>query len=188
MAIIDLIRDCIFLIHFDLMYSFLLLLFYSIICTPLSTVAFQGSYQCYHYVIQLRTFSKIYRSPVRVTIHPDESLLSVGWNVVSFSKFYNSWGKTFIVFTAYLTVTNKKQQDRDLGWMKVPHWLRVIWKTYSGILFHTLYLAITKSQRHKKRVLIVIHFNPSRSFFYTDLFSDIVKKRALNWNQNTVPI
>jgi len=29
---------------------------------------------------------------------------------------------------------------------------------------------ITKSQRHKKRMLIVIHFNPSRSFFYIEIF------------------
>ena len=29
-----------------------------------------------------------------------------------------------------------------------------------------LYVTITKSQRHKKRMPIVIHYNPLRSFFY----------------------
>ena len=57
--------------------------------------------------------------------------------------------------------------DLDLGWTKVPHRPRVIWKIDLGVLFHLLYLTITNSQRHKKRVLIVIHFNPSSSFFYT---------------------
>jgi len=38
----------------------------------------------------------------------------------------------------------------------------------SGVLFHALYVTITHSQRHKKRILIVIHFNPSRSFFSVD--------------------
>jgi len=36
-----------------------------------------------------------------------------------------------------------------------------------GVFFHTLYVKITNSQHHKKRVLIVIHFNPSRLFFYS---------------------
>ena len=72
-----------------------------------------------------------------------------------------------LVFTPYLTVTNKKHQEIDLGWTKIPHWPGVIWKIGLGVLFHTLYLTITNSQLHKKRVLIVIHFNPSRSFFYT---------------------
>jgi len=33
----------------------------------------------------------------------------------------------------------------------------------------TLYVTITNSQRHRKRMLIVIIFDPSRSFFYRDL-------------------
>jgi len=39
----------------------------------------------------------------------------------------------------------------------------------SGVLFHTLYVTVTNSQPQNKRMLIVIHFNPSRSFFYRDL-------------------
>jgi len=39
----------------------------------------------------------------------------------------------------------------------------------SGVLFHALYVTITNSQRRKKGVLIVINFNPLRSFFYRDL-------------------
>jgi len=42
-------------------------------------------------------------------------------------------------------------------------------KMDSGVLFHTLYVIITISQYQKKRIAIVIHFNPSRSFFYIDL-------------------
>jgi len=38
----------------------------------------------------------------------------------------------------------------------------------SGLLFHALYITITNSQRHEKRMLIAIHFNSSRSFFYRD--------------------
>jgi len=38
-----------------------------------------------------------------------------------------------------------------------------------GHLFYTLYVTITNSQRHKKRMFIVIHFNLSRSLFYRDL-------------------
>ena len=53
----------------------------------------------------------------------------------------------------------------------VHQWPRVTWKMDSGVLFHTLYVTITNSQRQKKRMLIVIHFNPSRSFFYRDLLS-----------------
>ena len=49
------------------------------------------------------------------------------------------------------------------------HWPRVIWKMDSAVLFHRLYVTIINSQRQKKRMLIVIHFNPSRSFFYRDL-------------------
>jgi len=37
----------------------------------------------------------------------------------------------------------------------------------SGILFHTLYVTITNSQRHKKIMVIVIYFNPSRTLFYS---------------------
>jgi len=37
---------------------------------------------------------------------------------------------------------------------------------HSGVLLHKLYVTIIKSQRHKKRMLIFIHFNPLRSFFY----------------------
>jgi len=43
--------------------------------------------------------------------------------------------------------------------MKVPH-------MDSGVLFHTLYVTITNFQHHEKRMLIVIHFNPSSSFFH----------------------
>jgi len=39
----------------------------------------------------------------------------------------------------------------------------------SGILFHTLYVTIINSQPQNKRMLIVIHFTHSRSFFYGDL-------------------
>jgi len=53
----------------------------------------------------------------------------------------------------------------------------------SGVLFHTLYLTITNSQRHKKRVLIVIHFNPSRSFFYNARFRLHSKKTCLEPKQ-----
>jgi len=35
----------------------------------------------------------------------------------------------------------------------------------SGILFHTLHVTITNSQRHEKRMVIVIHFNHSSSLF-----------------------
>jgi len=52
------------------------------------------------------------------------------------------------------------------------HWPRVIRKMAPGHLFHTLYITITNSQHQKKRMLIVIHFNPSHSFFYyRDLLS-----------------
>jgi len=37
----------------------------------------------------------------------------------------------------------------------------------SDVLFHTLYVTIPDSQRHKKRMLIVIHFHFSCSFFYS---------------------
>jgi len=46
LALIDLIRDYIFLIRFDSTYTLFftaVILFYSIICTPLSTVPFQRS-------------------------------------------------------------------------------------------------------------------------------------------------
>jgi len=40
----------------------------------------------------------------------------------------------------------------------------------SGILFCALYVTLTNSQRHEKRMLIVNHVsNPLRSFFYRDL-------------------
>ena len=38
-------------------------------------------------------------------------------------------------------------------------------ENHSGVLFHTLYVTITDSQRQKKRMLIVIHLKASRSFF-----------------------
>jgi len=41
-----------------------------------------------------------------------------------------------LVFTPYLT--RKKQQERDLDWMKVPHWPCATWKMDSGVLFHAL--------------------------------------------------
>jgi len=39
----------------------------------------------------------------------------------------------------------------------------------SGVLLHKLYVTITNSQRHKEKIIIVIYFNLSRSFFYGDL-------------------
>jgi len=39
----------------------------------------------------------------------------------------------------------------------------------SGVLLHKLYVTITNSQRHKKKMLIVMYFNLSRSFLYRDL-------------------
>jgi len=36
-----------------------------------------------------------------------------------------------LVFTPYLT--HKKQKERDLGWTKVHHWPRIIWKMDSGV-------------------------------------------------------
>jgi len=57
----------------------------------------------------------------------------------------------------------------------------------SGVSFHALYVTTTNSQRHKKRILIVIYFNPSRSFFCRDLFSGRLQQKnvALNQNKNT---
>jgi len=43
-------------------------------------------------------------------------------------------------------------------------------KIDSGVLFHTFYVKITNSQLHEKRMLIVIHFNPLRSFFYIERY------------------
>jgi len=40
----------------------------------------------------------------------------------------------------------------------------------SGVLVHILRAKITNSQRCKKRMLIVIHFNPSRLFLYIEIF------------------
>jgi len=40
----------------------------------------------------------------------------------------------------------------------------------SGVLFHALYVTITNFQRHKKRILVVIHFNLSRSFVSIKVF------------------
>jgi len=75
------------------------------ICTPLSTVAFQRSHQCYHYVIQSLVFSGFYCSPVRVAIRPDdESLLLLAETSVSFSKFYNSWTKTYNLFVLLVQI------------------------------------------------------------------------------------
>ena len=44
-----------------------------------------------------------------------------------------------------------------------------IWKMDSGVIIHTLYVIIDNSQHYKKTMLIVIRFNPSRSFFCRDL-------------------
>jgi len=38
-----------------------------------------------------------------------------------------------------------------------------------GVLFDALYITITESQRHKKKILIFIHFDPSRSFFSIEI-------------------
>jgi len=43
-------------------------------------------------------------------------------------------------------------------------------RKHPGVLFHTLYVTVTKSQCHKRRMFIVIHFNPLRSFFYFQIF------------------
>ena len=55
--------------------------------------------------------------------------------------------------------------------------------------FPQLYVTRARPQRHKKRMLTVIHFKSSRSFFHRDIFCKrqfgIVKKRALNQNKNT---
>jgi len=55
----------------------------------------------------------------------------------------------------------------------------------SGVLFQTLYVTITNSQRHEKRMLIIIHFNLSRPFLKRSFAGDTVKRRALNQNKNT---
>ena len=59
---------------------YLAVILYRFICSPLSNVPFQRN-QCYHHVIQSHAFSGFQCSPARVAICPDESLLSVGWNV-----------------------------------------------------------------------------------------------------------
>jgi len=55
--------------------------------------------------------------------------------------------------------------------IKHLNWPRVIWKMDSGVLCHIglLYVPTTNSQPQNKRMLIVIHFNPSRLFFCRDI-------------------
>jgi len=59
---------------------YLAVISFRFICSPLSNVPLQRNL-CYHYVIQSHAFSGFQCSPARVAIYPDESLLSVGWNV-----------------------------------------------------------------------------------------------------------
>jgi len=75
------------------------------------------------------------------------------------------------------------QQEGDLGWTKISHWPPVIWKTDSVLLSHILYVTITNYQRHKKRMLMVIHFSPSRSFFYRDFCQRHSKKTCVEPKQ-----
>jgi len=48
-----------------------------------------------------------------------------------------------------------------------------------GVLFHTLYVTKTNSQRQKKIMLIVIYFNLSRSSFYRDILLAAYSKKAV---------
>jgi len=79
-----------------------------------------------------------------------------------------------LVFTPYLT--HKKQQERDPSWTKAPHCsclvARIVWILKNGFrrLLPRIYVTIINSQRHKKRILIVIHFNLSRSLFSVEIF------------------
>jgi len=57
--------------------SYLAVILFRFICSPLSNVPLQLN-QCYHHVIQSHAFSGFQFSPSRVAICPDESLLSVG--------------------------------------------------------------------------------------------------------------
>jgi len=50
----------------------------------------------------------------------------------------------------------------------------------SGVLFHALCVAIANSQRHKKRILIVIHFSISHSFSYNRLAQHTARESFLN--------
>ena len=99
LAMTDLIWYCVLISFLDSTHSlFLLLLFYlhftfylfilfylavilfRFIGSPLSNVPLQRN-QCYHHVIQSHAFSGFQCFPARVASCPDESLLSVGWNV-----------------------------------------------------------------------------------------------------------
>jgi len=85
------------------------------------------------------------------------------------------WAATALSGTKTVTVKLTKKAAVNLTALPlhiywVPHWPRVILKMDSGVLFHTLFVIITNFQRQKKRMLIVIHFNPSRSFLYADLW------------------
>jgi len=66
------------ILHFILFY--LAVILFRFICSPLSNVPLQHN-QCYHHVIQSCAFSGFQCFHARVAICPDESLLSVGWNV-----------------------------------------------------------------------------------------------------------
>ena len=69
------------------------------------------------------------------------------------------WPHTHCIFIEYLTGLVKSE------------------RMDSGVLFQTLNVTITNSQLHEKGMLIVIHFNPSRSFLYisgSQTFSDRV--------------
>ena len=59
---------------------YLAVILFRFICSPLSNVLLQRN-QCYLHVIQSHAFNGFQCFPARVAICPDESLLSVGWNV-----------------------------------------------------------------------------------------------------------
>jgi len=84
-------------------------------------------------------------------------------------------------------LTHRKQEEKDPGWTKAPHWPRVIWKMDSGVLFHEFYATITNSQPHKKRMLLDMHFNQSLALILLQrsCANCIVRKRTLNQNKNT---
>jgi len=77
---------------------------------------------------------------------------------------------SLVVFALLVVKSWRRACHTTIAFYGVPHWPRVIWKKDSGVLFHTLYVTITNSQLQKKRMLSVIHFNPSRSSFYRDIF------------------
>jgi len=67
-------------LFYILSYFYFTVILFCFICSPLSTVPLQRN-QCYPHLIQSRAFSGFQCSSARVAMCPDESLLSVGWNV-----------------------------------------------------------------------------------------------------------